>query len=34
MTEAEKRKVGRRVAAQVLAIGRVAEAATLRGIYP
>jgi glutamate dehydrogenase (NAD(P)+) len=34
MAEAEKRKVGRRVAAQVLAIGRVAEAATLRGIYP
>ncbi len=34
MFEAEKRKVGRRVAAQVLAIGRVAEAATLRGIYP
>jgi glutamate dehydrogenase (NAD(P)+) len=34
MAEAEKRKIGRRVAAQVLAIGRVAEAATLRGIYP
>jgi glutamate dehydrogenase (NAD(P)+) len=34
MAEAEKRHVGRRVAAQVLAIGRVAEAATLRGIYP
>jgi glutamate dehydrogenase (NAD(P)+) len=34
MAEAEKRKIGRRVAAQVLAIGRVAEAADLRGIYP
>ena len=34
MAEAEKRKIGRRVAAQVLAIGRVAEAAALRGIYP
>ncbi len=34
MFESEKRKIGRRVAAQVLAIGRVAEAATLRGIYP
>ena len=34
MSEAEKRHVGRRVAAQALAIGRVAEAATLRGIYP
>ena len=34
MFEAEKRKVGRRVAAQVLAIGRVAEATTLRGVYP
>jgi glutamate dehydrogenase (NAD(P)+) len=34
MFDSEKRKVGRRVAAQVLAIGRVAEAATLRGIYP
>ncbi len=34
MAEAGKRRVGRRVAAQVLAIGRVAEAATLRGIYP
>jgi glutamate dehydrogenase (NAD(P)+) len=34
MAEAQKRKVGRRVAAQVLAISRVAEAATWRGIYP
>ena len=34
MAEVEKRRVGHRVAAQVLAIGRVAEAATLRGIYP
>jgi glutamate dehydrogenase (NAD(P)+) len=34
MAEAEKRNIGRRVAAQVLAIGRVAEAAALRGIYP
>ena len=34
MHEAKERKVGRRVAAQVLGIGRVAEAARLRGIYP
>lgn len=34
MAQAEKYKVGRRVAAQTLAIGRVAEAHRLRGIYP
>jgi glutamate dehydrogenase (NAD(P)+) len=34
MAQAEKYQVGRRVAAQTLAIGRVAEAAALRGIYP
>jgi len=34
MAQAEKYQVGRRVAAQTLAISRVAEAATLRGIYP
>jgi glutamate dehydrogenase (NAD(P)+) len=34
MAEAEKRKVGRRVAAQCVGIGRVAAAAKVRGIYP
>ncbi len=34
MAEADKRKVKRRVAAQVLGIGRVAKATELRGIYP
>ena len=34
MAQADKYKVGQRVAAQTLAIGRVAEAAALRGIYP
>jgi glutamate dehydrogenase (NAD(P)+) len=34
MAQAEKYQVGRRVAAQTLAISRVAEAAMLRGIYP
>jgi glutamate dehydrogenase (NAD(P)+) len=34
MAEAEKRKVGRRVAAQCVGIGRVAAAAKARGIYP
>ncbi len=34
MAQADKYRVGRRVAAQTLAIGRVAEAARLRGIYP
>lgn len=34
MDIAEKHKVGNRVAAQVLGIGRVAAAAKLRGIYP
>ena len=34
MAQAEKYQVGRRVAAQTLAISRVAEAHVLRGIYP
>jgi glutamate dehydrogenase (NAD(P)+) len=34
MAQAERYQVGRRVAAQTLAISRVAEAAALRGIYP
>jgi glutamate dehydrogenase (NAD(P)+) len=34
MAQAEQYQVGQRVAAQTLAIGRVAEAAALRGIYP
>jgi glutamate dehydrogenase (NAD(P)+) len=34
MAQAEKYQVGRRVAAQTLAISRVAGAAALRGIYP
>jgi glutamate dehydrogenase (NAD(P)+) len=34
MAEAEKRKIERRVAAQVLGISRVAKATELRGIYP
>jgi glutamate dehydrogenase (NAD(P)+) len=34
MTEAERRGVGRRIAAQCLGIQRVAKAAELRGIYP
>jgi glutamate dehydrogenase (NAD(P)+) len=34
MAQAEKYQVGRRVAAQTLAISRVAEAHRLRGIYP
>jgi glutamate dehydrogenase (NAD(P)+) len=34
MAEAEKRKIERRVAAQVLGIARVAKATELRGIYP
>jgi glutamate dehydrogenase (NAD(P)+) len=34
MAQAEAYHVGRRVAAQTLAISRVAEAAALRGIYP
>ncbi len=34
MSEAEKRKIERRVAAQVLGIDRVAKATELRGIYP
>jgi len=34
MSEAEVRKIGKRVAAQVLAIDRVVKATELRGIYP
>lgn len=34
MAEAEKRNVGRRIAAQVLGIDRVVQATSLRGIYP
>jgi glutamate dehydrogenase (NAD(P)+) len=34
MAEAEKRKIEKRVAAQVLGISRVAKATELRGIYP
>ena len=34
MEEAEKRNVGRRIAAQVLGIDRVVQATSLRGIYP
>lgn len=34
MSEAEKRNVGRRIAAQVLGIDRVVQATSLRGIYP
>ena len=34
MAEAEKRKIGRRMAAQCLGIHRVAEATKARGIYP
>ena len=34
MAEAETRNIGRRIAAQVLGINRVAQATILRGIYP